>query len=85
MENTYLFLIWNKALYQRQKILNDINNSFEIVKDIYVKWNKKNFPFNLQAFYGRKLGDPKGKMISSGTNEFELILVKDNKPNIGGC
>lgn len=82
MENTYLFLIWNKALYQRQKILNDINNSFEIVKDIYIKWNKNNFPLNLQAFYGRKLGDPRGKMISSGTNEFELILVKDNNPNI---
>lgn len=82
MDNTYLFLIWDKALYQREKIIKDINNSFVIVKDIYVKWNNNNFSYNLQAFYGRKLGDPKGKMVSSGTNKFELILVKDHNPNI---
>lgn len=82
MKDSYLFIIWNKALYQKEKIINDINESFEIVKDVYIKWNKDNFPLNLQAFYGRKLGDPKGKMISSGTNEFELILVKDHHPNI---
>lgn len=82
MKDIYLFIIWNKALYQRERIINDINNSFEIVKDVYIKWNKNMFPLNLQAFYGRKLGDPKGKMMSSGTNEFELVLVKDNHPNI---
>lgn len=82
MENTYLFLIWNKALWQRERIIDDINKSFDIVQDVYIKWNKANFPYNLQAFYGRKLGDPKGKMISSGIDKFELILVKDSKPNI---
>lgn len=81
MNNTYLFIIWNKALWKREKIINDINNSFEIVKDVYIKWNKDNFSKNLLAFYGRKLGEPKGKIISSGTDKFEIILVKDNNPN----
>ena len=82
MKDVYLFIIWNKALYQRDRIINDINGSFEIVKDVYIKWNKDKFSLNLQSFYGRKLGDPKGKMISSGTNIFELILIKDNHPNM---
>lgn len=81
MENTYLFIIWNKALYKRKEILNDLSDSFNIVKDVYIKWNTKNFSNNLLAFYGRKLGEPKGKIISSGTDNFEIILVEDCKPN----
>lgn len=81
MKNTYLFIIWHKALWQRNNIINDINKSFEIVKDIYIEWHKHSFSNNLKAFYGRKLGDPIGKMISSGTKPFELIIVKDANPN----
>lgn len=80
MENTYLFLIWNKALWCKDKILKDLSNSFEIIKEIEVNWSKEHFEDNLKALYGRKLGPVEDKVLPCGKGKFSLIIVKDNNP-----
>lgn len=80
MENKYLFIIWNKALFCKDKILKDLESSFEIVHSSYIAWNKDNFVANLEAMYGRKLGNPKDKIIPCGMGNFFVIIVKDNNP-----
>lgn len=81
-DNLYLFIIWNKALFARNKILNDLRKDFEIVTNIYVEWKKECFESNLQSFYGRKISNVKDKIDCIGTGKFNVIVVKDNNPNV---
>lgn len=78
MENTYLFILWNKALFCKDKILNNLNNDFEIIKTLYIKWDNNNFCKNLQSLYGHKLGSPIEKIIPCGKDVFLFVLIKDN-------
>lgn len=80
MENMYLFVIWNKALFCKKKIVNDLKSSFEIVYSSYIEWSKNHFIENLEAMYGRKLGDPIDKIGPCGTGKFFVVVVKDNNP-----
>ena len=81
MENTYLFIIWNKALWCKDKIIKDLEKSFSILHIKNIKWTKSLFPDNLKALYGRKLGNPKDKILPCGNGEFCLIVIKDMHPS----
>lgn len=81
MENIYLFIIWNKALFAREKIINDLKESFDIQTDIFVEWSRENFDKNLKAFYGFKIDNIKQKTRYIGTGKFNVILVKDDNPS----
>lgn len=80
MENTYLFIIWNKALWCKDKILKDLESSFEIINEITINWNKNHYEDNMKALYGRKLGPVEDKILPCGKGPFSLIIVKDNNP-----
>lgn len=80
MENMYLFIIWNKALFCKNRIIKDLELSFEIIHSSYIEWSKDKFIDNLEALYGRKLGDPKDKIIPCGTGKFYVAIVRDNNP-----
>lgn len=80
MKNTYLFIIWDKALFARDKIIKDIEESFEIKMNIFVEWSKDKFEDNLKAFYGNKMDDAKQKMSYIGTGEFNVLLIEDENP-----
>ena len=82
MNNTYLFIIWNKALWCKDKILKDLSNSFNIVSSLYIKWSYENFENNLKSLYGRKLGNPNEKIQPCGKGPFLLILVEDPSPDL---
>jgi len=80
MKSKHLFLLWNKALYAKDKIINDLNNSFVIEKAFYIKWDKTNFPRNLQSLYGHRLGSPIEKIVPCGKGKFLFLIVEDEKP-----
>lgn len=80
MKNTYLFIIWNKALFARDKIIKDIEESFEIKMNFFVEWSKDKFEDNLKAFYGNKMDNPKQKMSYIGTGKFNVLLIEDKNP-----
>ena len=80
MENKHLFLLWDKALFAKEKIINDLNESFVVEKAFYIKWDKANFARNLQSLYGHRLGSPIEKIIPCGKGKFLFLLVKDENP-----
>lgn len=80
MNNQYVFIIWNKALFAKDKIINDLSKSFEIQKQFYIEWSKENFEKNLIALYGKKCDNPKQKAIYIGKGKFLVIIIKDNNP-----
>ncbi len=80
MDNQYIFIIWNKALFAKDKIISDLKKSFEIKKQFYIKWNKENFEKNLKALYGIKCNNPKQKIRYIGSGKFLILIVKDNNP-----
>ena len=80
MEEKYLFIIWNSALFCKNKIINDLKDFFIIEKQIYIKWSKENFADNLKAFYGTKMSNVDEKIKHIKNNEFLLIIIKDKNP-----
>lgn len=79
-DNYYLFIIWNKALFCKDRIIKDLESSFEIIHSSYIEWSKDKFIDNLEALYGRKLGNPKDKIIPCGIGKFYVLIVRDNNP-----
>lgn len=80
MDNIYLFIIWHKALWCKEKILNDLQKDFEIVNLIKFDWSEEQFENNLKSLYGRKLGPVEDKIKPCGNGSFLLIIVRDNSP-----
>lgn len=80
MNNQYVFIIWNKALFAKDRIINDLNDSFEIEKLFYIEWSKNKFEDNLLALYGEKCNNPKEKAFAVGRRKFLVLIVKDNNP-----
>lgn len=75
-----LFIIWEKAYYLKDKILNDINNKFQILKVYEIEWDKEKYSENLSRFYGEKLPKNSHKEKHCGTGPFTLVIVNDTKP-----
>lgn len=80
MKNKYLFIVWNKALFCKDKITNDLKQSFVIEKYFYVCWEKDKFIADLKALYGFKSADVQEKAHYVGNGKFLVIIVSDNEP-----
>ena len=76
-EELHLFLIWEKGRFKENRILNDIEQNFCLLKTVNVFWNAKNFKKNLSRFYGKKLKKSYKKEKSTGTGTFVVALVLD--------
>lgn len=81
MKNTYVFIIWDKALFCSKQILRDLSNDFEIVNKFYVDIPKENFKESLLAFYGTKASDLDRKIYSIGVKKFLVVVIKDHNPS----
>lgn len=84
LSNLYLFLFWETARSHEDFLFKELKKKFQI-KDVYeITWSKKNFPKNLQRFYGPgKLGNVNAKTEMCGTGSFLLIIVNDPSPKFG--
>lgn len=76
----HLFIIWPKARYIEDKIIEDIKYKFDVVDLCEIYWSKHNFSNNLTRFYGEKLPDGSHKERHCGRGPFILVVVKDMNP-----
>ena len=77
---TYIFIIWEKARNKTDEIINDLDKKFVIRNVIEITWSKKEFLNNLKRFYGQSLPDANKKAEVCGTGSFLLIVVTDINP-----
>ena len=77
---TYIFIIWEKARNKTDEIINDLNKNYVIRNVIEITWSKNEFLNNLKRFYGRSLPDANKKAEICGTGPFLLIVVTDLNP-----
>lgn len=77
---THLFIIWNRAENWRDKIIENINKKFKIIKVYEISWQFHLFSNNLARLYGPKLPPNSPKEIRIGRGPFTLIIVEDKKP-----
>lgn len=80
MKELHLFIIWDHAQHQKQAIIDDIKETFEVLKILDIQWDKPMFSKNLTRFYGENLPANSHKEIECGTGPFTLIIVSDNVP-----
>jgi|TARA_B110000467_G_C18271199_1_gene452471 predicted component of type VI protein secretion system len=74
---TYIFIIWEKARNKSDEIIDDLNKKFIIRNVIEITWDKHEFLNNLKRFYGKSLPDANKKAEVCGTGPFLLIVVTD--------
>ena len=80
MEEVHLFIIWSKAIDQKDKIVKAISKDFFIYSIYNTTWSKNRFSSNLSRFYGENLADNSHKEKHCGTDTFCCIIVKDSSP-----
>jgi len=76
----HLFIIWENALSEKERILRHIACDFKIVEIINIKWDKDNFSNNITRFYGEKLPPDSFKEIECGSGRFTLVTILDSRP-----
>ncbi len=77
---TYIFIIWEKARNKTDEIINDLDKKFVIRNVIEITWSQNEFLNNLKRFYGRSLPDAKEKSYVCGTGPFLVVIVSDINP-----
>lgn len=80
MNEYHLFVIWEKARYQLEKILADIDEHFAILRQYDISWSKDKVADNFSKFYGAKLADVEEKVRLCGGGCFRVVVVCDNHP-----
>lgn len=80
MDEQYIFILWNKALFCQKHIVKDLSSSFSIEKIFYNKWSKNDFHNNMMSLYGTKAPNIENKIKAIGTDEFCIIVIKDCNP-----
>lgn len=81
MSELHLFILWERARYQQEKILADIREHFSIVKLYEISWTPELVSSNLTRFYGENLPSHSDKEQECGTGPFLLVVVRDEYPN----
>lgn len=81
MSELHLFILWERARYQQEKILADIREHFSIVKLYEISWTPELVSSNLTRFYGENLPSHSDKEQECGVGPFLLVIVRDEHPN----
>jgi hypothetical protein len=76
----YIVIIWSKACYYKEKILQDLQNQVDILDVYQISWTKKYFSRNLTRFYGENLPRFSGKERHCGKGPFITVIVRDKDP-----
>lgn len=86
---THILIIWHSAMHLRQKVIDDLNENFQILKVFRGHWDESLWLDNWQIFYAhsqfhRNYVDFRqilfGKMGECKKGDFEVIVFKDNSP-----
>lgn len=85
----HIIIIWSNASIQKDRIISDIKQDFDIIKLFNVHWEKKLFLDNLKVFYAhsqKKLSSTalislmENKMKHCGDKDFHVVVFRDNSP-----
>lgn len=80
MPEYQLFILWERARYQQEKILADMREHFAIVKQYEMCWTPEIVSSNFTRFYGENLPSHSEKEQECGTGAFLLVVVLDENP-----
>lgn len=75
-----LFILWEKARYQQEKILADMREHFTVLKQYEITWTPELVSGDFTRFYGENLPSHSEKEQECGTGAFLLIVVRDGNP-----
>lgn len=81
-DELHLIVLWEKALYARERILADAARHVDIVAQANLRWPGDPVEC-FSRFYGAKLQEAKGKVAVCGGGEFLMLVVKDRRPKYG--
>ena len=76
----HLFILWERARYAQEKILEHIRSNFTIVKIYDILWSPDKVASDFSRFYGTNLPDKSYKEKECGKGRFLLIVVYDENP-----
>lgn len=85
----HILVIWHSAMHLRKKIIQDLNENFQILKVFRGHWDKKKWLDNWFVFYAHSQQHRKyidylhilyGKMKLCKTGDFEVVVFKDSHP-----
>lgn len=79
-----IFILWDKARHKEKEILSDINDRFDVLQLLEIKWakNRRNFISHLKRFYNKTWISSLKKTLSCGYGNFIIAVVSDNNPQI---
>ncbi len=77
----HLFVIWEKASYAKDRIINDIKSNLEIIQIAECSWTPNIAHKNFSRFYGTNLPINSFKERECGKGPFHIIFVLDQNPN----
>lgn len=81
MPEVHLFILWERARYQQERILEDIRAHFRILKLYEITWTQDMVSSNFTRFYGENLPSHSDKEKECGTGSFLLVIIYDEYPN----
>lgn len=77
----HLFIIWEKASYVKERIIDDIKNNLKIIQIVKCSWSPSIVHNNFSRFYGTNLPANSFKECECGKGPFHIIFVLDPNPN----
>lgn len=77
----HLLIIWEKARYLQENILNDIKQNLKILECFEIEWSRDYVAKNFTRFYGVKLPNRSFKEKECGCGKFLLVIVWDDTPH----
>lgn len=77
----HLFIIWEKASYAKDRIINDIKKNLEVIQIVECSWSTNIAHKNFSRFYGTNLPANSFKELECGKGTFHIIFVLDKNPN----
>jgi hypothetical protein len=80
LSKIYVIILWSEALYQKNRIIEDLKIKFEIIEINIIDWSKNLFFENLFILYGGNLPLSSEKNKYSGDKPFYCLVIKDNTP-----
>ncbi len=79
-DELHIFIIWNKGLYLKEPIIDDLKKRLEIKQIFNFSWETQSFAARLSQLYGKNLARCCKKEKECGTGDFLVIVANDANP-----
>jgi hypothetical protein len=79
----HVVVLWAAALTVADAIYDDLQQHFDLVDSVLVRWRPEAFEENLLRLYGSSLAQRAEKIASVGAGPFHVLVVRDRAPAYG--